>query len=112
LVCSSITRISATAICLVGTFAFHRRRARQFARRYLDREVVRRWARPNQTDRGRRDARDAGADQGALVPGGERARANPTKEQVLARYAAQHSVMENANALAAKAIRTCGASRC
>ena len=31
-----------------------------------------------------------------------------TKEQVLRAYAAQHTVMENANALAAKAIRTCG----
>jgi alkylation response protein AidB-like acyl-CoA dehydrogenase len=36
------------------------------------------------------------------------ARANPTKEQVLRAYAAQHTVMENSNALAAKAIRTCG----
>jgi alkylation response protein AidB-like acyl-CoA dehydrogenase len=36
------------------------------------------------------------------------ARANPTKEQVLRAYAAQHTVMENANALATKAIRTCG----
>jgi alkylation response protein AidB-like acyl-CoA dehydrogenase len=36
------------------------------------------------------------------------ARANPTKDQVLRAYAAQHTVMENANALAAKAIRTCG----
>jgi alkylation response protein AidB-like acyl-CoA dehydrogenase len=36
------------------------------------------------------------------------ARANPTKEQVLRAYAAQHTVMENASALAAKAIRTCG----
>jgi alkylation response protein AidB-like acyl-CoA dehydrogenase len=36
------------------------------------------------------------------------ARANPTKEQVLRAYAAQFTVMENANALAAKAIRTCG----
>jgi alkylation response protein AidB-like acyl-CoA dehydrogenase len=36
------------------------------------------------------------------------ARANPTKEQLLRAYAAQHTVMENANALAAKAIRTCG----
>jgi alkylation response protein AidB-like acyl-CoA dehydrogenase len=36
------------------------------------------------------------------------ARANPTKEQVLRAYAAQHTVMENANTLAAKAIRTCG----
>ena len=36
------------------------------------------------------------------------ARANPSKEQVLRAYAAQHTVMENANALAAKAIRTCG----
>jgi len=36
------------------------------------------------------------------------ARANPTKEQVLRAYAAQHTVMENANALAARAIRTCG----
>jgi alkylation response protein AidB-like acyl-CoA dehydrogenase len=34
--------------------------------------------------------------------------ANPSKEQVLRAYAAQHTVMENANALAAKAIRTCG----
>jgi alkylation response protein AidB-like acyl-CoA dehydrogenase len=36
------------------------------------------------------------------------ARANPTKEQVLRAYAAQFTVMENANAIAAKAIRTCG----
>src|SRR3989440_2950827 len=36
------------------------------------------------------------------------ARANPTKEQILRAYAAQYTVMENANALAAKAIRTCG----
>lgn len=36
------------------------------------------------------------------------ARANPTKEQILRAYAAQYSVMENANALAVKAIRTCG----
>ncbi|MFL6799862.1 MAG: acyl-CoA dehydrogenase family protein [Xanthobacteraceae bacterium] len=34
--------------------------------------------------------------------------ANPTKAQVLRAYAAQYTVMENANALAAKAIRTCG----
>jgi alkylation response protein AidB-like acyl-CoA dehydrogenase len=33
---------------------------------------------------------------------------NPSKEQVLRAYAAQFTVMENANALAAKAIRTCG----
>jgi alkylation response protein AidB-like acyl-CoA dehydrogenase len=36
------------------------------------------------------------------------ARANPSRDQVLRAYAAQHTVMENANALAAKAIRTCG----
>ena len=36
------------------------------------------------------------------------ARANPSKEQLLRAYAAQHTVMENANALAVKAIRTCG----
>jgi alkylation response protein AidB-like acyl-CoA dehydrogenase len=36
------------------------------------------------------------------------ARANPSKELVLRAYAAQHTVMENANAIAAKAIRTCG----
>jgi alkylation response protein AidB-like acyl-CoA dehydrogenase len=36
------------------------------------------------------------------------ARANPTSEQVLRAYAAQFTVMENSNALAAKAIRTCG----
>jgi alkylation response protein AidB-like acyl-CoA dehydrogenase len=36
------------------------------------------------------------------------AQANPTKEQVLRAYATQFTVMENANALAAKAIRTCG----
>lgn len=36
------------------------------------------------------------------------ARANPSKEQVLRAYATQHTVMENAQALAAKAIRTCG----
>jgi alkylation response protein AidB-like acyl-CoA dehydrogenase len=34
--------------------------------------------------------------------------ANPSKEQVLRAYAAQHTVMENANAIAVKAIRTCG----
>ncbi|MGP0090913.1 MAG: acyl-CoA dehydrogenase family protein [Xanthobacteraceae bacterium] len=34
--------------------------------------------------------------------------ANPTKEQVLRAYAAQHTVMENANAIAVKALRTCG----
>jgi|SRR5579884_1097432 alkylation response protein AidB-like acyl-CoA dehydrogenase len=36
------------------------------------------------------------------------ARANPTKDQVLRAYAAQYTVMENANAIAVKAIRTCG----
>ena len=36
------------------------------------------------------------------------ARANPSKEQVLRAYAAQHTVMENTNAIATKAIRTCG----
>ena len=36
------------------------------------------------------------------------ARADPTAEQVQRAYAAQFTVMENANALAAKAIRTCG----
>ena len=36
------------------------------------------------------------------------ARPNPSKEQVLRAYAAQHTVMENANAIATKAIRTCG----
>jgi alkylation response protein AidB-like acyl-CoA dehydrogenase len=36
------------------------------------------------------------------------ARAEPSKSQVLRAYAAQFTVMENANALAAKAIRTCG----
>jgi alkylation response protein AidB-like acyl-CoA dehydrogenase len=36
------------------------------------------------------------------------ARADPTTEQVLRAYAAQFTMMENANALAAKAIRTCG----
>lgn len=36
------------------------------------------------------------------------ARANPTKDQVLRAYATQFTVMENANALAVKAIRTCG----
>jgi alkylation response protein AidB-like acyl-CoA dehydrogenase len=36
------------------------------------------------------------------------ARANPSKEQVLRAYAAQFTVMENANTIAAKAIRTCG----
>jgi alkylation response protein AidB-like acyl-CoA dehydrogenase len=34
--------------------------------------------------------------------------ANPTKEQVLRAYAAQFTVMEGANELAALAIRTCG----
>lgn len=34
--------------------------------------------------------------------------ANPSKEQVLRAYAAQYSVMEGANELAALAIRTCG----
>jgi len=36
------------------------------------------------------------------------ARADPTKSQVLRAYAAQFTVMENANAIATKAIRTCG----
>jgi alkylation response protein AidB-like acyl-CoA dehydrogenase len=36
------------------------------------------------------------------------ARANPSKEQLLRAYAAQFSVMENASALASKAIRSCG----
>ena len=36
------------------------------------------------------------------------ARPDPTREQVQRAYAAQYTVMENANALAAKAIRTCG----
>ena len=36
------------------------------------------------------------------------ARADPAKEQVLRAYAAQYTVMENANALAQLAIRTCG----
>ena len=36
------------------------------------------------------------------------ARPDPTKEQVLRAYAAQYTVMENANALAQLAIRTCG----
>ena len=34
--------------------------------------------------------------------------ANPTKEQVLRAYAAQYTVMENANELAQLAVRTCG----
>ncbi|MDB5599259.1 MAG: acyl-CoA dehydrogenase [Xanthobacteraceae bacterium] len=36
------------------------------------------------------------------------AHANPTQEQVIRAYAAQNTVMENANAIAVKAIRTCG----
>ncbi|MEN0075680.1 MAG: acyl-CoA dehydrogenase family protein [Paracraurococcus sp.] len=36
------------------------------------------------------------------------ARADPDKEGVLRAWAAQHTVMENAAALAAKAVRTCG----
>jgi len=36
------------------------------------------------------------------------ARLDPSKEQVLRAYAAQYTVMENANALAQRAIRTCG----
>ncbi|MBK1660707.1 acyl-CoA dehydrogenase family protein [Paracraurococcus ruber] len=36
------------------------------------------------------------------------ARPDPTKDQVLRAWAAQHTVMENAAALAAKAVRTCG----
>ncbi len=36
------------------------------------------------------------------------ARPDPTKEQMLRALAAQHTVMENANALATLAIRTCG----
>jgi alkylation response protein AidB-like acyl-CoA dehydrogenase len=36
------------------------------------------------------------------------ARPDPTKEQVLRAYAAQHTVMENANTIAATALRTCG----
>jgi alkylation response protein AidB-like acyl-CoA dehydrogenase len=36
------------------------------------------------------------------------ARANPDKEQILRAYAAQYTVMENANEIAQLAIRTCG----
>jgi alkylation response protein AidB-like acyl-CoA dehydrogenase len=36
------------------------------------------------------------------------ARADPTKEQVLRAYTAQYTVMENSNAIAQLAIRTCG----
>lgn len=36
------------------------------------------------------------------------ARANPTKEQLMRAYAAQYTVMENANELAQLAVRTCG----
>ena len=36
------------------------------------------------------------------------ARVDPTKEQVLRALAAQYTVMENANALAQLALRTCG----
>ncbi len=36
------------------------------------------------------------------------ARPNPSKDSVMRAYAAQYTVMENANALAVKAIRTCG----
>jgi alkylation response protein AidB-like acyl-CoA dehydrogenase len=36
------------------------------------------------------------------------ARPNPSKAQVLRAYAAQYTVMENANAISAKALRTCG----
>ncbi len=36
------------------------------------------------------------------------ARANPTRDQVMRAYAAQYTVMENANELAQLAIRTCG----
>jgi alkylation response protein AidB-like acyl-CoA dehydrogenase len=36
------------------------------------------------------------------------ARANPSKDQMMRAYAAQYTVMENANAIATKAIRTCG----
>jgi alkylation response protein AidB-like acyl-CoA dehydrogenase len=36
------------------------------------------------------------------------ARPNPSKDSVMRAYVAQHTVMENANALSVKAIRTCG----
>jgi alkylation response protein AidB-like acyl-CoA dehydrogenase len=36
------------------------------------------------------------------------ARANPSRDEVMRAYAAQFTVMENSNTLAAKAIRTCG----
>lgn len=36
------------------------------------------------------------------------ARANPSRDQVQRAWAAQYTVMENANALATKAVRTCG----
>ncbi|HWV51042.1 acyl-CoA dehydrogenase [Pseudorhodoplanes sp.] len=36
------------------------------------------------------------------------ARPNPSKDIVMRAYAAQHTVMENANTIATKAIRTCG----
>jgi alkylation response protein AidB-like acyl-CoA dehydrogenase len=48
----------------------------------------------------------------ALVQAISEARPNPSKAQVLRAYAAQATVMENANAIASKALRTWAGKRC
>ena len=51
---------------------------------------------PDQADRGRRDARQAGADARSVPGTIAEARVDPSKEERLRAYAAQYTVMENA----------------
>ena len=62
----------------------------------------------DQADRGRRDAHELEQTKALWFQAISEARANPTQGAVLRAYAAQYTVMEDANALAGKAIRTCG----
>ena len=52
---------------------------------------------PDQADRGGRDARQAGADARAVPAHAREARVDPTKDARLRAYAAQYTIMENAN---------------
>ncbi len=64
---------------------------------------------PDQADRGRGDARHARADAALwFLRMLDEARVDPPKDARLRAYAAQYTIMENANALCALAIRTCG----
>ena len=63
---------------------------------------------PHQADRGGRDAHQAGADAALFLQNARDARVDPDKDTRMRLYAAHYTIMENANALAALAIRTCG----